>query len=406
MSEKVIINSLLARLKELEVDVEIHSEQSLMEKYKNGIQFLLASPKEVSGPLFFYRARLAETVTEEQSIASIESFSYMPLKYNIETPPRPSRGRMNLTGQSMFYASSLPQTNYKEIKKDIREGDEVYLSKWELKSDSVMNTYSVIMSNKITESANPEIDVCITDPHIVNGFIGEYLRYFSDMLLRDEYVEEKKYLLTSFIAYNIFRINGKYRKGSESFPLYYDAIAYPSVQSLNGEYNWAIKPEFVDKHIHLNYVVKGVLKADLESVDFRSIGFNHDNAIIWYEMKVFPNDVKFESFCLWDNKGKKYTSFEYNLKDALGKSVSSKDIEYIFETKKNEIVEELINQGAFIGKIDYKEVVDESSLIKSGVYSIWIPINGWTIEIDGKQIDISNIGALLLYKTGLEKIAV
>lgn len=404
MSEEVIVNSLLAILKELEVDKENHSEQSLIEKYENGFQLLLASPKEVSSPLSFYRARLVETVTEKQSIASIETFSYMPLKYNTETPPKPSRGRMNLTGQSIFYASSLPQTNYKEIKKDIREGDEVYLSKWELNSNSVMNTYSVIMSNKISESANSETDVCITDPHIVNGPIGEYLRYFSDMLLKDEEVEEQKYLLTSLMAHHIFNINGKYKKGNESFPLYYDAIAYPSVQSMNGEYNWAIKPEFVDKHIHLKYVVKGALKADLESVDFRSIGFNYGNEIIWYELKVYPNDAKFDSYCFWDDKNNKYTFSEFNLKDLSGKKISLKDIQNIFEYRKNEIIESMTQQGAFKEKLSYDKIVDETSLIQKGVYPLWIPVNGWTIEVEGKQIGISNIGALLFYKTGLEKI--
>ena len=406
MSEKSIINSFIALFRDLENDVNNHNEQSLINKYKNGIKLLLPSPKKNGGPIAFYRARLAETVTAEQSITAIETFSYMPLRFNAQIPPKPARGRMNLTGQSIFYASSLPQTNFKEIKNDIKEGDEVYLSKWELKSDSVMNTYSVVISDKISETANPEIEVCITDPHIVNGPIGEYLRYFSDILLKNEDDENKKYLLTSFISHHIFNINGQYKKDNESFPLYYDAIAYPSVQSKNGEYNWAIKPEFVDKHILLKYVVKGVLKADLQSVDFRSIGFYHDNKILWYELKVFPSDTKFDSYCFWDIKGNKYTSFDYNVKDASGKEVSINGIKDIFEARKIEIVEALTNQGAFIEKIKYEDVVNESSLIKSGVYPLWIPVSGWSMVIEDKQIGISNIGALLLFKTGLEKITI
>ena len=49
---------------------------------------------------------------------------------------------------------------------------------------------------------------------------------------------------------------------------------------------------------------------------------------------------------------------------------------------------------------------DRVSLQHKGVYPLWISVNGWTIEIDGKQIGVSKIGALLFYKTGLEKIRV
>ena len=73
-------------------------------------------------------------------------------------------------------------------------------------------------------------------------------------------------------------------------------------KSMNCEYNWAIRPEFVDEHIQMKYVVKGVLKADLQSVDFRCIGFYNDNEIIWYELKVFPDDVEFDSCCFWDDE--------------------------------------------------------------------------------------------------------
>lgn len=404
MTEEGYINILLHNLKTLEEDANKYDEQSLLKMYEDSIKMLLPSPIKIKDSLFLYRARLAETVTKEQPITSVETFSYMPLRYNKENLPK--RGRMNLTGESIFYASSLPQTNFREIKKEIKEGDEVYLSKWELKSDSVMSTFSVIMSSKISESVNSETDVCITDSHIVNGPIGEYLRYFSDMLLKDEDVEEKKYLLTSFIAYNIFRINGKYIKEGESFPLYYDAIAYPSVQSMNCEYNWAIRPEFVDEHIQMKYVVKGVLKADLQSVDFRCIGFYNDNEIIWYELKVFPDDVEFDSCCFWDDENKKYISSEYNLKDLTNKDVSLLDIRNLFEIRKNRIIEEMTSQRAFAENLSYEDIIDESSLIKYGTYQMYIPVKGWTIEVDNEKKNISKIGASLIYKTGLERLNV
>lgn len=404
MSEEERINALLSILNTIEEEANKYDEQSLIKKYQTGFQMLLPSPRKIVEPFSFFRARLAEDVTEEQPITSTETFSYMPLRYNKGN--RPKRGRMNLTGESIFYASSLPQTNFKEIKKDIKGGEEVYLSRWEMKLDSIMNTYSIVLNEKISESANPQTEVCITDPYIVNGPIGKYLRHLSDLLLRKEDDEKRKYLVTSLLAHHIFNINGHYKRNDCEYPLYYDAIAYPSVECLNGEYNWAIKPDFVEKHIQLKYVIKGTVNKDLKSIEFENIGFLHNDSIIWYELKVFPSDVQYDSFCYWDVNGKKYTSFDYNLKDLSGNKVSLKDVQSFFDSKKDEIVENIILQGAFKESLSYDSIVDELSLIKKGVYLSWVPVNGWTIEIDGKQIGISKIGASLFYKTGLEKIRV
>lgn len=285
MSEEKVINELLSILNTIEKEANKYDEQSLIKKYQTGFQMLLPSPRKIVEPFSFFRARLAEDVTEEQPITSTETFSYMPLRYNKDN--RPKRGRMNLTGESIFYASSLPQTNFKEIKKDIKGGEEVYLSRWEMKLDSIMNTYSIVLNEKISESANPQTEVCITDPYIVNGPIGKYLRHLSDLLLRKEDDEERKYLVTSLLAHHIFNINGHYKRNDCEYPLYYDAIAYPSVECLNGEYNWAIKPDFVEKHIQLKYVIKGTVNKDLKSIEFENIGFLHNDSIIWYELKVF-----------------------------------------------------------------------------------------------------------------------
>lgn len=404
MSEEERINALLSILNTIEEEANKYDEQSLIKKYQTGFQMLLPSPRKIVEPFSFFRARLAEDVTEEQPITSTETFSYMPLRYNKDN--RPKRSRMNLTGESIFYASSLPQTNFKEIKKDIKGGEEVYLSRWEMKPDSIMNTYSIVLNEKISESANPQTEVCITDPYIVNGPIGKYLRHLSDLLLKKENDEERKYLVTSLLAHHIFNINSHYKRNDCEYPLYYDAIAYPSVECLNGEYNWAIKPDFVEKHIQLKYVIKGTVNNDLKSVEFENIGFLHNDSITWYELKVFTSDAQYDSFCYWDVNGKKYTSFDYNLKDLSGNKVSLKDVQSFFDSKKDEIVENIILQGAFKESLSYDSIVDELSLIKKGVYLSWVPVNGWTIEIDGKQIGISKIGASLFYKTGLEKIRV
>lgn len=404
MSEEKVINELLSILNTIEKEANKYDEQFLVNKYKAGIKMLLPSPRKIVGPLSFYRARLAETVTAEQPVTSAETYSYMPLRYNKDNLPK--RGRMNLTGESIFYASSLPQTNFKEIKKDIKGGEEVYLSQWEMKPDSIMNTYSIVLNEKISESANPQTEVCITDPYIVNGPIGKYLRHLSDLLLKKEDDEERKYLVTSLLAHHIFNINSHYKRNDCEYPLYYDAIAYPSVECLNGEYNWAIKPDFVEKHIQLKYVIKGTVNNDLKSVEFENIGFLHNDSITWYELKVFTSDAQYDSFCYWDVNGKKYTSFDYNLKDLSGNKISLKDIKRFFDSKKDEIVENMTLQGAFKESLSYDNIVDELSLIKKGVYPLWISVNGWTIEIDGKQIGVSKIGALLFYKTGLEKIRV
>lgn len=70
---------------------------------------------------------MAAKIGKDEDLTLPSTFSYVP----IEKSDVISRGRMNKKGQSMFYASLSPDTNYREICHDIKEGDEVYLSNGE-----------------------------------------------------------------------------------------------------------------------------------------------------------------------------------------------------------------------------------------------------------------------------------
>lgn len=103
-------------LQELINDTKYKNELELQHKYKKKLNLILHSPIIVNDPIVLYRSRLASDVKDDITLPS--TFSYVPLAYNAKNIPK--RGRMNLSGQSFFYASSSPDTNYKEIKKDVK----------------------------------------------------------------------------------------------------------------------------------------------------------------------------------------------------------------------------------------------------------------------------------------------
>lgn len=106
---------------------------------------------------------------------------------------------------------------------------------------------------------------------------------------------------------------------------HYDAIAYPSTRIGNGEaqyYNLVITPQFIDNYASLNYVVKGAIKKDLQSIDVKNVGFNHNGTIEWYEPFINVDDVIFNPIGFIDKYGK-FLSIENGIvRDLNGKLIS------------------------------------------------------------------------------------
>lgn len=403
-----ICNEKIRFLQELQNEAKDKSELELKDKYREGLDLIHLGPTIINTPVTLYRSRLVADVKEEEDIMLPSTFSYVPLSYN--TKNAPGRGRMNLSGQSFFYASSSPDTNYKEIKKNIAAGDEVYLSKWEIPVNSGFSVYNVVLAENISESADKNTCICITDPNIVNSPIGKYLRTLSNIILKKEDNEDRQYLVSSLISNDILvNMNGKScrDRGDKDIPIHYDAIAYPSTRLGNGTinyYNWVITPQFIDQHASLKYVMKGTIKEDLQSIDVKSIGFNLNGKIEWYEPYIHLKDVNIETIS-FITKDKAVFGFEgVTIKDKDGKIVSESALRNYLNNRKETIVEECINRNLLTGNMPYGTDLNKCFSVK-GEMILYIPkVNGWKLKKGSECHNIKQIYAKMTYKTVFEKL--
>ena len=85
-------------------------------------------------PITLYRSRLERKVGKEEDLSSPQTFSYVPLASTNKYFPNLQRA--NFSGQSVFYGSLSPTTNFREISEDITEGEEIYMAKWNISPDA------------------------------------------------------------------------------------------------------------------------------------------------------------------------------------------------------------------------------------------------------------------------------
>ena len=207
---------------------------------------------------YLYRVRTQESMQCDEDLLRSSSFSYVPKELNQEG--RPSMGRFNQQGESIFYASLYGTTNLKEMKDEIKEGDVVYLSKWKIKDDTPIRLYYIYPP-----------DVTQDNPFLNSEFhplLLENLKEIGGILL-DKEEEQNKYLKSSLIGNQIFNFKEK--------GVSFDAILYPSVLGNKYEYNLAIKPEYVDANMELQCVYEAVVKDNRVSIDCSHIGINVNN---------------------------------------------------------------------------------------------------------------------------------
>lgn len=258
-------------------------EKSFYETFDNILQLPFRQPVLLTD-MCFYRSRLASSINDGESLNDIATYSYIPL--NKVSANFPGRGRMNKTGQSMYYASLTPETNYLEIKNDIKEGEVVFISKWKIKSNKTLSIFPVCLSENVNTEADINRCIAITSEFFTDGIVGEYIRKLCDLFTRTENNIKHRYLASSFLSNYILNQKGiaKDRLGNEcSFQ--YDGVVYPSARIGNGNIrnsNIVIKPNVVDENIELVYVLKGDLKSDLSSLCIKQIGFNNKGEIKWY----------------------------------------------------------------------------------------------------------------------------
>ena len=282
----------LALLDRVIGDSQTLSKREFEKEYKGKtIKIILNAPVVFNDSMPLYRGRLAEDVGGTEDLSNPATFSYVPIVLNENGLPK--MGRANYRGQSIFYASVHMGTNFKEISKESNIGDEAYMAKWVLKPNSSLHLYRIIPDWGISETNNPDGLFTITKPEIVNSELGLYLKRLGYIMMSNE--EAGKYLGSTYIANCIYAATGvvKDSKGNIVYnDIHYDGIVYPSAIGNINDVNIALKPEFVDKNLELECVIKGRLVPDMRSVKYEKIGINENGRIVWYTSIIDDNSIK------------------------------------------------------------------------------------------------------------------
>lgn len=381
------------------------SKREFEKEYKGkAIKIILNAPVSFNDSMPLYRGRLAEDVGRTEDLSNPATFSYVPRVLNEKGLPK--MGRANYSGQSIFYASVHMGTNFKEISKESNIGDEAYMAKWALKPNSNLHLYRIIPDWGISEANDPNGLFTITKPEIVNSELGLYLKRLGYIMMSNE--ETGKYLGSSYIANCIYAATGvvKDSKGNIVYnDIHYDGIVYPSAIGNINDVNIALKPEFVDKNLELECVIKGRLAPDMRSVKYEKIGINENGRIVWYTSIIDEESITNLTAQYSDPYGNYVDVSNGQIFDADNNPVGSELIPFAHAIKFHR--DEMFNALAKFVQTEIKEsqTVTKSSLEKSVELGIIREFNGWKL-VNGDQIKpLSKVLYTITLKNQLREIS-
>lgn len=395
----------LALLDRVIGDSKTLSRTEFEKKYKGrtiAIGLTLPDIVNISIPLF--RGRLANSIHKDEDLSNPATFSYVPLSLNEKGVPEMERA--NYKGQSIFYASVRMKTNFKEIGKESNIGNEAYLAKWILKPNSHLHLYRTIPDWGIDVTNDPNGFFTITRPEVVNSELGIYLKRLGTIMMSNE--EAGKYLGSSYIANCIYDATGvvKDSDGNVIFDnVHYDGIVYPSAIGDANEVNIAIKPEFVDKNLRLECVIKGRLTPDMQSVEYEKIGINENGRIVWYTSIIDENSITILDTKYLDFNGNYVDVSEGQILDADNKAVKS-ELTPFTQTIVYHREEMFRNLANFVQmRINENQAVTKSSLEKSVRLGIIREFDGWKLVDGHKSTPLSKAVYTITLKNQLKEIS-
>lgn len=386
-------------------DSKTLSRRGFEKEYKGkAIKIILNAPVVFNDSMPLYRGRLAEDIGRTEDLSKPATFSYVPRILNENGLPE--MGRANYKGQSIFYASKHMGTNFKEISKESNIGDEAYMAKWVLKPNSSLHLYRIIPDWGISEVNDPNGLFTITKPEIVNSELGLYLKRLGYIMMSNE--ETGKYLGSSYIANCIFAATGvvKDSKGNIVYnDIHYDGIVYPSAIGNINDVNIALKPEFVDKNLELECVIKGRLAPDMRSVKYEKIGINENGRIVWYTSIIDEESITNLTAQYSDPYGNYVDVSNGQIFDADNNPVSSELIPFAHAIKFHR--DEMFNALAKFVQTEIKEsqTVTKSSLEKSVELVIIREFNGWKFVNGDQSKPLSKVLYTITLKNQLREIS-
>lgn len=378
-----------SKLDEYVQSAKIMDEQTFRRTYENDqgtLPFSAIRPSNI--PFSFYRSRLERKVGSEEDLSSPQTFSYVPLALTNEHFPYLQRA--NFSGQSIFYGSLSPTTNFREICNDVTAGEEIYMAKWNFSPDANLMLYRVLPPQSALLNANFR-KIFKLDEEESEAF-GSFFQKLGDILMSTE-DGNAKYLVSALCANFVYRFQPLVLPDGSKIKSF-DGILYPSTKMEDGiELNVAIKPECVDQYATLQYVIRGKVAKDLRSINYSDIGFCKEGKIHWYSPWINHKDITPTKIFVWDTSNCLVDINGGVLYDKVGKVVSNPWA--VFEYQKDLWAGEYIRHFQSSLRGDYNiEELEEDDLPSATFrgHAILREVDGWKLIRNDRSFDIGKIG--------------
>lgn len=339
-------------------------------------------------PISLYRSRLERKIGNKEDLSSPQTFSYVPSE--ITNEHFPNLQRANFSGQSVFYGSLSPTTNFREISDDITAGEEIYMAKWNLSPNANL------MLNRIL----PPKDTFLND-NIKKFFeldeeksevFESFFQKLGEIMMSTE-EGNAKYKVSALYANFVYNFRPKLLPDG-SYMNSFDGLLYPSTKIEDEiEWNMAIKPDCIDKYATLQYVVRGKVEKDLRSINYSDIGFYKNGEIHWYSPWIDHKDITPTKMIVWDTNNIPVEIGNGTLFDKVGKMVSNPWV--VFEYQKDQWAGQYIRQfqSSLRGDYNLEELKEENlpSATFSG-HAILREVDGWKLIRNEQEFSIGKIG--------------
>lgn len=388
-------------LDEYVCSAETMSEQTYSDFYKdkeNPMVFVQHHP--LCGGFDVYRSRMGDSIEADEDITNPSTFSYVPNKKC--TSSRPPLQRCNFSGQSVFYASMSLKTNFKEIDPKNCAGKEVYISKWHVDEDANANMFRIIPPEGIDMEEDYKgylkIDKDIEYPR----YTTEYLRKIGNIFTNNRGSEKEKYLPCALISNFIYEFCYTEKPLFPGQSSRYDGILYPSVKDQDRSLlNVVFTQRFIDQHVRLKHVVKGIIDNDLMSIRMLEIGFFNGKEIVWYFPTTLKNSIRINRYLYYNDKNEVCDTTKGQLFDKSHRKV--KDYHIGFWANIDIWMKQLTEIPIAMG--NFNDIEDTSSFIKTvDDWCIIRELTGWTLESEEGTINITKVLYEFEYKVTLERI--
>ncbi len=327
-------------------------------------------------------------------IAKIETFSH-------PSPEICTLGRCNLSGFPVFYASISIDTALRERRKEnnrpLEEGDEVYISYWQVKKEANLIFSQFVFSEDVEfggmikelNKANLQKLRTMSKPYSKDK--QNAFQFLTNKLAK--FFVSDNYNISSFLVHNILY------DGINNAPLKVNAVLYPSIQANFNSMNFAIHPAYVKENLELKKVDKVRFAQFVNngvSLTLLDVGIpNKVNRIEWFKPTFFYNkDSIREIELLFKNEPPESkfdiaNTFFYN-----GKQMDLVDVAWLHLTIKQESLMEIISK--------FDEEMDFDKIYRKTLY-INVERDTVVLKFEEDNYPLQTIKIVFEYKVGLQK---